>query len=59
MFRLCARFQDRLGLVEGKDFIIDGVPRNLEGARDLWERDKYHFQKWAVEEADGLAFCPM
>lgn len=48
------RLQDRLGLVEGKDFIIDGVPRNMEGARDLWERDKYHFQKWAVEEADGF-----
>ena len=26
----------------------------LEGARDLWERDKYHFQKWAVEQVDGF-----
>ncbi len=33
---------------------IEGVPRNLEGAKDLWERDKYHFQKWAVEQADGF-----
>ena len=48
------RLQERLGLVEGKDFEIDGVPRTLEGARDLWKRDKYHFQKWAVEEIDGL-----
>ncbi len=48
------RLQDRLGLVEGKDFTIDGVPNTLEGARDLWERDKYHFQKWAVEEVDGF-----
>ena len=46
--------QDRLGLVEGEDFTIDGVPRNVEGARDLWERDKYHFQKWAVEQVDGF-----
>ena len=48
------RLQDRLKLVEGTDFEIDGVPRNLEGARDLWERDKYHFQKWAVEQVDGF-----
>ena len=48
------RLQERIGLVEGVDFKIDGVPRTLEGARDLWERDKYHFQKWAVEEVDGF-----
>lgn len=48
------RLRDRLGLVEGKHFTIEGVPRNLEGARDLWERDKYHFQKWAVEQVDGF-----
>ena len=48
------RLQERLGLVEGMDFTIDGVPRTLEGARDLWTRDKYHFQKWAVEEVDGF-----
>ncbi len=48
------RLRDRLGLVEGTDFTVEGVPRNLEGAKDLWERDKYHFQKWAVEQVDGF-----
>ena len=48
------RLRDRLGLVEGEDFEIEGVPRNIEGARDLWTRDKYHFQKWAVEQVDGF-----
>jgi len=48
------RLRDRLGLVERKHFTIEGVPRNLEGARDLWERDRYHFQKWAVEQVDGF-----
>ncbi len=48
------RLTERLRLVEGQDFTVDGVPRNLEGARDLWQRDKYHFQKWAVEEVDGF-----
>ena len=48
------RLQDRLGLVEGKDYAIEGVPHTLEGARDLWQRDPYHFQKWAVEEIEGF-----
>ena len=48
------RLQDRLRLVEAKDFVVDGVPRTVEGARDLWKRDPYHFQKWAVEAVDGF-----
>ena len=48
------RLGERCKLVEGTDFTISGVPRNLEGVKDLWERDKYHFQKWAVEEVDGF-----
>ena len=48
------RLQERLRLVEGADFEIKGMPRDMEGARDLWERDKYHFQKWAVEQVDGF-----
>ena len=48
------RLTERLGLVEGQDFTVEGVPRTVEGAQDLWERDKYHFQKWAVEQTDGF-----
>ena len=48
------RLEERLHLVDGKDFTIEGVPRNLEGAHHLWERDTYHFQKWAVEQVDGF-----
>ena len=48
------RLRDRLALAEGEDFEIDGVPRNAEGARDLWIKDKYHFQRWAVEQVDGF-----
>ena len=48
------RLRDRLKLVPGQDYAIEGVPRDLEGARDLWIRDKYHFQKWAVEAVDGF-----
>lgn len=49
------RLQDRCGLKEDVDFAVAGVPYNLEGAQELWERDKYQFQKWAVEEVEG--FC--
>ena len=48
------RLEERMGLKQGDDFIIEGVPRDLEGAQDLWERDKYHFQKWAVEQVNGF-----
>jgi len=48
------RLQDRLGLMRGEDFKIDGIPHTLEGAKDLWEQDEYHFQKWAVEQVDGF-----
>ncbi len=48
------RLEERLELVEGRDFEIEGVPRDMEGAIDLHKRDTYHFQKWAVEQVDGF-----
>ncbi len=48
------RLEDRLGLRENVDFVIEGVPHTLEGAQDLWERDKHQFQKWAIEQIDGF-----
>ena len=48
------RLEERLHLVEGKDFEIKGIPQNLEGAKDLWNRDKYQFQKWCIEMVDGF-----
>lgn len=47
------RLQERLHLKEGRDFEIDGVPSDLEGAVHLWERDPYHFQQWCVEQVEG------
>lgn len=49
-----AAIRHRLGLEQGRDFVIEGVPRTLEGAQDLWKRDKYHFQTWAIEQVDGF-----
>ena len=46
--------EDNCGLVEDRDYEITGVPRNIEGADDLWKRDKFQFQKWAVEHINGF-----
>ena len=48
------RLKEKCGLVEGRDYQITGIPRTIEGATDLWERDPYHFQQWALEEVDGF-----
>ena len=48
------RLQERLILYEGADFVVRGEPRTFEAAQDLWTRDKYHFQSWAISVVDGL-----
>ena len=48
------RLKERCGLVEGQDYEITGVPRTMEGAADLWKRDKHQFEKWAVEMVEGF-----
>ncbi|MDE2776520.1 MAG: site-specific DNA-methyltransferase [Chloroflexota bacterium] len=49
-----ARMQDRLHLAQGKDYAIEGVPQNWEGALELWRQDPYQFQKWCVEQVEGF-----
>ena len=46
--------ENRPGLVAGRDFVVHGVPRTIKGARALWKRDKFQFQKWAIEEVGGF-----
>ncbi len=48
------RLEELLHLVEGEDFEVKGIPQTLEGAKDLWKRDKYQFQKWCIEQVDGF-----
>ena len=45
----------RYGLHDKEDYQITGVPLSVEGAQDLFERDKRQFQHWLVELAGG--FC--
>ena len=49
------RLVNRCGLTEGKDFTFEGVPRTVEEAQLFWQRDKFQFQRWAIEQVDG--FC--
>ena len=40
----------------GIAFTVHGTPKDLEGARDLSNRDKYQFQWWAVSLVDAVPF---
>ena len=42
-------------LMEGQDFTISGIPVSIKQAKDLWKRDPFQFQIWAVEYVGG--FC--
>lgn len=48
------RLKDRLGLIEGRDFKIEGIPGTVEDARDLWGKDKFVFQEWAISSVEGF-----
>ena len=41
-------------LTEGHDFKIDGIPVSTEQALDLFKRDPFQFQHWAVERTGGF-----
>jgi DNA modification methylase len=45
----------RYGLLEDEHYEVDGIPLSVDGALDLFERDKKQFQHWVVEMAGG--FC--
>ncbi len=37
-------------------FAVEGIPKDLDGARDLAARDKYHFQWWACALVDAQPY---
>ena len=48
------RLKNRINLDEEKDYLIEGIPVSHEGAVDLWKQDPFEFQKWAIEQVEGL-----
>lgn len=47
--------EKRYGLENDSDYITDGVPLSVEGAQELFERDPFQFQTWAVILAGGFS----
>lgn len=45
---------ERYRLVEGVHFELDGIPVTVEQAEELFKRDPFQFQHWAVERAGGF-----
>lgn len=45
----------RYGLEEDKHYRVDGIPRSVEAAHELFAHDPRQFQHWAVELAGGFA----
>ncbi len=41
----------------GIAFDVHGTPKDLDGARDLAERDKYQFQWWAISLVDAQPYA--
>lgn len=41
-------------LTDSQNYIIDGLPTSMDGAKELAERDKKGFEIWAVSQLDGI-----
>ena len=48
------RLAHSCGLREGEEYALEGIPRDMQGARELCSRDSRQFQKWAIEQVEGL-----
>ena len=45
---------ERYKLSEGTHFAVDGIPVSIEEAKELFNRDPFQFQHWAVERVGGF-----
>ncbi|MFX9791823.1 DNA methyltransferase, partial [Acinetobacter baumannii] len=43
-----ARLRRDFGLEAGKDYRVEGTPKDLQSARFLFQKDPHQFQIWAV-----------
>ncbi len=42
------RLRDMFGMESGKDYLVECEPKDLTGARELAQSDRYQFQWWAL-----------
>lgn len=45
---------ERFRLVEGHDYLVDGIPTSVDGAQELFNKDPSTFQNWFVERVGGF-----
>lgn len=45
---------ERYRLVEETHFTVDGIPVSVEGAHELFKKDPFQFEHWAVERTGGF-----
>ena len=45
---------ERYRLSEGADFKVTGIPNSVESAQELFKRDPFQFEHWAVERVGGF-----
>lgn len=43
----------RIGMRRGRDYQVDGIPMDMDGARRLFSQDPHQFQLWAITLVDG------
>ena len=45
---------EKYRLVEGVNYVVDGIPTSVEGAQELFDKDPSTFQNWFVERVGGF-----
>lgn len=45
---------EKYRLVEGHDYVVDGIPTSVDGAQELFDKDPSTFQNWFVERVGGF-----
>lgn len=45
---------EKFRLVEGHDYVVDGIPTSVDGAQELFSKDPSTFQNWFVERVGGF-----
>lgn len=45
---------EKYRLVEGHDYVVDGIPTSSDGAQELFNKDPSTFQNWFVERVGGF-----
>jgi len=48
------QLSERYQLTEDIDYVVDGIPNSVESAKELWDHDKFQFERWAVERVGGF-----